>query len=50
MPPGCNFFSETQTIHFKKANKSPWSNNTFYFEDDQEIKVDFNVETLTFSK
>ena len=34
---------------FKKTNKSAIYYYTFYLEDDNRIKVDFNGETLSFT-
>ena len=47
-PAGYKVFSEPETIHYKKINKSVL-NITFYLEDDNNEEVDFNGETLTFT-
>ena len=46
--PGYKVFSEPETIHYKK-NKSALKIITFYLEDDNNEKVNFNGETLTFT-
>ena len=46
---GYKVFSEPETIHYKKINKSVLKTITFYLEDDNNEEVDFNGETLTFS-
>ena len=48
-PSGYKVFSEPETIHFKKINKSVLNAITFYLEDDSDKEVDFNQETLTFT-
>ena len=48
-PSGYKIFSETETIHYKKINKSVLNTITFYLEDDNNEEVDFNQETLTFT-
>ena len=48
-PSGYKIFSEPETIHFKKINKSVLNTITFYLEDDSDKEVDFNQETLTFT-
>ena len=48
-PSGYKVFSEPETIHFKKINKSVLNTITFYLEDDSDKGVDFNQETLTFT-
>ena len=45
--PGYKIFSEPETIHYKKINKSVLNTITFYLEDDNNKEVDFNQETLT---
>ena len=47
--PGYKVFSETETIHYKKINKSVLNTITFYLEDDNNEEVNFNQETLTFT-
>ena len=47
--PGYKVFSEPETIHYKKINKSVLNTITFYLEDDNIEEVDFNGETLTFT-
>ena len=47
--PGYKVFSEPETIHYKKINKSVLNTITFYLEDDNNEVVDFNSETLTFT-
>ena len=47
--PGYKIFSEPETIHYKKINKSVLNTITFYLEDDNNKEVDFNGETLTFT-
>ena len=48
-PSGYKIFSEPETIHYKKINKSVLNTITFYLEDDKNEEVDFNQETLTFT-
>ena len=48
-PSGYIVFCEPETIHYKKINKSVLNTITFYLEDDNNKKVDFNGETLTFT-
>ena len=48
-PSGYKIFSEPETIHYKKINKSVLNTITFYLEDDNNEEVDFNGETLTFT-
>ena len=48
-PSGYKVFSEPETIHYKKINKSVLNTITFYLEDDYNEVVDFNGETLTFT-
>ena len=48
-PSGYKVFSEPETIHYKKINKSVLNTITFYLEDDNNKEVDFNRETLTFT-
>ena len=47
--PGYKVFSEPETIHYKKINKSVLNTITFYLEDNDHKEVDFNGETLTFT-
>ena len=47
--PGYKVFSEPETIHYKKINKSALNTIIFYLEDDNNEEVDFNGETLTFT-
>ena len=46
---GYKVFSEPETIHYKKINKSVLNTITFYLEDDINKKINFNGETLTFT-
>ena len=48
-PSGYKIFSEPETIHYKKINKSVLNTITFYLEDDDNEEVDFNQETFTFT-
>ena len=48
-PAGYKVFSEPETIHYKKINKSVLNTITFYLEDDNNREVNFNGETLTFT-
>ena len=41
-------FCESETIHYKKVNKSVLNTVTFYFEDDNHKEVNFNGDALTF--
>ena len=47
--PGYKVFCETETINYKKINKSVLNTITFYLEDDNNEEVNFNGETLTFT-
>ena len=47
--PGYKVFSEPETIHYKKINKSVLNTITFLLEDDNNKLVDSNSETLTFT-
>ena len=47
--PGYKVFSEPETIHYKKINKSVLNTITFYLEDDNNKEVNFNGETFTFT-
>ena len=49
-PSGYKIFSEPETILYKKINKSVLNTITFYLEDDNKKAVDFNGETLTFTR
>ena len=48
-PSGYKIFSEPETIHYKKINKSVLNSITFYLEDNNNKEVYFNQETLTFT-
>ena len=48
-PAGYKVFSEPETIHYKKINKSVLNTITFYLEDDNNEELDFNRKTLTFT-
>ena len=43
--PGYKVFSEPETIHYKKINKSVLNTIIFYLEDDDNEEVDFNGKT-----
>ena len=47
--PGYKVFSEPETIHYKKINKSVLITITFYLEDDNNKEVNFDGEKLTFT-
>ena len=47
--PGYKVFSEPETYHYKKINKSVSNTITFYLEDDNNEEVNFNRETLSFT-
>ena len=47
--PGYKVFSEPETKHYKKINKSVLNIITFYLENDKNKEVNFNGETLTFT-
>ena len=47
--PGYKVFSEPETIHYKKINKSVLNTITFYLVNDNNEIIDFNQETLTFT-
>ena len=47
--PGYKVFSEPETIHYKKINKSVLNTVTFFLEDDYNEVVNFNEEPLTFT-
>ena len=42
-------FSEPETIHYKKINKSVLNTITYYLENDNNEIINFNQETLTFT-
>ena len=46
---GYNVFCETETVLYKKINKSVSKTATFYLEDNNNNVVEFNGETLTFT-
>ena len=46
---GYKVFSEPETIHYKKINKSVLNTITFYLENTDHKEVYFNGETLTFT-
>ena len=48
-PSGYKIFSEPETIHYKKVNKSILNKKTVCLEDDIHKEVDFNAEVLTFT-
>ena len=48
-PSGYKVFSIPETVHYKKIIKSILNTIIFYLEDDNNEKVDFNGETLTFT-
>ena len=48
-PSSYKIFSEPETIHYKKINKSVLNTITFYLEYNNNEEVDFNGETLTFT-
>ena len=47
--PGYEVFSEPETIHYKKINKSVLNTISFSLEDDNDEEVDFIGETLSFT-
>ena len=47
--PGYKIFSEPETSHHEKINKSVLNTITFYLEDDNNNEVNFNGETLAFT-
>ena len=47
-PSGYKVLCQPETIHYKK-NKSVLNAKTFYLEDDINVEVYFNQETLTFT-
>ena len=48
-PSGYEVFSEPETVHYKRINKSVLKTITFFLEDNNIEEVDFNGETLTFT-
>ena len=48
-PPGHKIYKEPKVKLFKKINKSLLSHITFYFEDDDYKRVDFNNEIVLFT-
>ena len=46
---GYKVFSEPETIHYQKINKSVLNFITFYLEDDNNEEVNFNGKTLIFT-
>ena len=48
-PAGYKAFCESETIHYKKMNKSALNTITFYLEHNYNEEVNFNQETLTFT-
>ena len=48
-PAGYEVFSEPETIHYKKINKSVLNTITTYLENDDNEEVYFNGETFTFT-
>ena len=47
--PGYKVFSEPETIHYIKINKSVLNTIAFYLEDENNEVVDFNGEALSFT-
>ena len=47
--PGYKVFSEPETIHYKKMNKSVLNTITFYLEDDNNQEVVSKGETMIFT-
>ena len=47
--PGYKVFSEPETRHYKKINKTVLNIITIYLEDENNEEVNFNGETLTFT-
>ena len=48
-PAAYKVFCESETIHYKKINKSFLNIKTFFSEDNNHEEVNFNGETLTFT-
>ena len=48
-PSGYKVFCQSETIHYKKINKSVLNTVTIYLEDNNNKEVDFNGETMTFT-
>ena len=48
-PAGYKVFCEPGRIRFKKKNKSLFNTITYYLEDNNREKVNFNGETLRFT-
>ena len=46
---GSKVFCQLEKVHYKKIKKSVLNTITFDLEDDNNEKVDFNGETLTFT-
>ena len=49
-PPAHKIYKESRVKLFKKVNKSVLSHITFYFEDDDHKPVDFDGETVSFTR
>ena len=48
-PAGCKIICDPKTILYKKVSKSVLNTITFYLEDKNSERVDFNHETMTFT-
>ena len=48
-PSGYEVFSQPETVHYKRVNKSILNTITFYLEDDNNNEVNFIEEILTFT-
>ena len=48
-PAGYKVFSESETIHYERIDKSVLNTRSFHLQDDNFEKVDFNQETRTFT-
>ena len=48
-PTSYNVFSEPETIHYEKTNKSVLKTTRFYSENDNNEEINFHGETLTFT-